>query len=662
MNTTLVGSRTATPPQGVRSQESSKEFDIPELKRQAGLTPFSDRIDIDDQGYSACPFHDGDSDKSFHVIEKEDGCFIGTCFSECGASFDAIDFVKKFDKISTGDALRKIAADTDDDVRPSKKAPSLKKEAASPMTSQKWASLGRAVTDADVAKLAASRPESATPSAKTLNEMGFRIGEMGGQLFLVAPYRMGDTFYTLKSRNIKTKEFLQSNSISQKSLFNIDAVTAGCDIYVVESELDAAVLHENGYVAVSVINAKQKQIEMDVMEKLKMAHRIFIVGDQDAPGQVCMNNIAALLPAEKVYRLSFTDAKDVGELAHKIDGEFETFKDRWESIRTDALASWVVRNVPFVSAIPDTPQIWVIDKLLPYEGFLLITGKYGSMKSMMALLMAKHIEEGTPVFGRKVLGKIPVLYVDKENGRQIVGERRARLGVRDKTVRYWGDWTFEMDTPTLDDPRLAEFAAREKGVIIFDSMQDWLDGSSENDSSEMTAMILKFRHLARLGAGVIVLHHENKNGGPRGSTSIPSGSDMALNVIKAADNVLQLREERFRACGKWEMDIRFNFPPAPENFTCDVLRDGSPNERHKEETADGVEAVRGILTNYHNEHDGAGLNKSQLVGLLDSVGIGRVKAETIMKDGVNKHWTTKAGSRNSILYRLIKWEKDTGVL
>ena len=152
-----------------------------------------------------------------------------------------------------------------------------------------------------------------------------------------------DRFYTLKSRNIKTKEFLQSNSISQKSLFNIDAVTAGCDVYVVESELDAAVLHENGYTAVSVINAKQKQIELDVMEKLKTAHRIFIVGDQDAPGQVCMNNIAALLPAEKVYRLSFTDAKDVGELAHKINGEFETFKDRWESIRKDVLASWVVR-------------------------------------------------------------------------------------------------------------------------------------------------------------------------------------------------------------------------------------------------------------------------------------------------------------------------------
>src|SRR5215469_15248774 len=78
MNIQTVGSsnRIVPPPQGVWSQEK-REFDIPELKRQAGLTPFSNRVEIDDQGYSACPFHDGDSDKSFHVLEKEDG-FIGT--------------------------------------------------------------------------------------------------------------------------------------------------------------------------------------------------------------------------------------------------------------------------------------------------------------------------------------------------------------------------------------------------------------------------------------------------------------------------------------------------------------------------------------------------------------------------------------------------------
>ena len=51
-------------------------------------------------------------------------------------------------------------------------------------------------------RLRASRPNSETPSATTLNEMGFKIAEIRRKTFIVAPYRLGDTFYTLKARNI----------------------------------------------------------------------------------------------------------------------------------------------------------------------------------------------------------------------------------------------------------------------------------------------------------------------------------------------------------------------------------------------------------------------------------------------------------------------------
>ena len=210
--------------------------------------------------------------------------------------------------------------------------------------------------------------------------MGFKIAENYGQVFLVAPYRLGDTFYTLKARNLKTKEFIQQHSVSQKGLFNIDAVTAGCDVYIVESELDAAVLHENGYTAVSVINAKQSQIEPEVLKHLTTkAGRIFIVGDQDAAGQICMDNIKRLLPPEKIHTLSFSEAKDVGELAATLPIDF---KERWDGLTKTALSSWVTRNIPFVADLPDTPQEWIVDRLLPVHGYLLISGK----RSLQAVL------------------------------------------------------------------------------------------------------------------------------------------------------------------------------------------------------------------------------------------------------------------------------------
>src|SRR3984957_8277453 len=177
----------AASPKGVKLQEKAS-YDLQELKRQVGITPFSRRIQISSDGFSACPFHSGDSDKSFHIVQKENGAFIGTCFSECGKSFDAIEFVKKHDDGQTGEAIRKLASLVSENGA----VPTTvlhKPKPASPMTSEAWAKAGRNVSDAAVAKLAASRPHSATPSAATLNAMGFRVAEMHGQVFLAAPYR-----------------------------------------------------------------------------------------------------------------------------------------------------------------------------------------------------------------------------------------------------------------------------------------------------------------------------------------------------------------------------------------------------------------------------------------------------------------------------------------
>ena len=525
------------------------------------------------------------------------------------------------------------------------------------MTAEKWATAGRQVTEADVARLAASRLGSATPSAATLNTMGFRIAEMGGNVFLAAPYRLGNTFYTVKARNLATKAFIQENSVSQKSLFNIDVVKPGCDVFVVESELDAGILHENGFVAVSVINAVQKQIELEVLKKLTTAHRIFLVGDQDAAGQICMDNIAKLLPPEKIYRISFNDAKDVGELAVVIRGSealLGPFKEQWEVLKKDALASWVAHNIPFVSELENEPMQWVVDEILPYGGLVLMSGKYGAQKSLWALFMAAGIEAGTEVFGRKVLRKIPVLYIDRENPKQTIGERRIGMSIPDNAVRYWGDWLEKTDTPSLDDPRLAEFALREKSVIIFDSLQDWLEGANENDVSQMADVMRKFRRLARLGAGVILLHHADKyRSGYRGTTAIPASTDMALKAQKTDDGILEIREERFRMCSSWEMDLKFHFG---EEYTYQVLRDESPDTRKKAETAGELEQVAGVLATHHEANGGKPMNQTQLVTMLKTLGVSKARALEMIAKGVReKKWTPKTGTKNAVLYSLNGW-------
>lgn len=651
MNTTAAPRNSSAPP------SNKPSYDLQALKREVGARPFEQRLHFNEGGFTKCPFHDGDGDTTFHLKMTEEGAVIGTCFSECNKTFDAIDFVKKFDDVQTAEAIRKLAVM----VGEHGEAPNSilhKPKPAVPMTADFWATAGRPVTDADVAVLATSRPHSETPSAATLNAMGFKIASMRGRVYLAAPYRLGDEFFTIKARNITTKEFLNENSVSQKGLFNIDAVQPDRDVYIVESELDAGVLHQEGYIAVSVINAKQKQIEPEVLKKLLHARRIFLVGDQDAPGQICMNNIAQLLPAEKIYRMELPDAKDVGELAVAFKNDeyvLGDFKTQWNGLVKEATASWVARNVPFVSELSTAPQEWIIDRLLPMHGYLLMTGKFGGQKSLTAFYAAGGIEAGTVVFGRKVLRQVPVLYLDRENPEATVADRRKRLGIPENQIRYWGDWTDNMPTPDIDDPRLAEFMIREHGVIIFDSLTDWLQGENENDCSKMSEFSRKFRRLARLGSGVIVLHHDNKNGqGYRGSTAIPAGSDMAVKLAKSeATGIVEIRTERFRMCAAWEMDIKFSFG---EQFLVQVLKDKLADESHKKESDTALNTVASILATYHETNGGAGMSQNNLLSVLHLHGISKAKGLALLTDGFKKDlWTHETGSRNAMLFHLAGW-------
>jgi DNA primase len=281
-----------------------------ELKQRAGVIPFARRLKLVG-GFAACPFHEGDSDQSFHVLRTESGIFIGTCFSECNKSWNALDFVADFDKVSIARAIRRVTAElaiAGDAVQAD-----YEKKDITPMTAAIW-KMGRAVTADDAACLAASRPQSATPSAETLNAVGFKMNTAG---FLCCAYRLGDTFYTVKCRRLTTKDFMQANAVSQHGLFNIDAVSEGCDVAVVESELDVAVLYEQGLTAVSVMYARQRVIEPEVMKKLLTAGRINLVGDNDTAGIECMDAIAKLLPPKKVYRTPLVGAKDIGEVVFK---------------------------------------------------------------------------------------------------------------------------------------------------------------------------------------------------------------------------------------------------------------------------------------------------------------------------------------------------------
>jgi len=80
--------------------------DLQALKHRVDKTPFTKRLKFDGGGFTACPFHVGESRTSAHLVQK-DGSWILTCFSSCGKSWDAINFVKEFDKVEFGECRKR---------------------------------------------------------------------------------------------------------------------------------------------------------------------------------------------------------------------------------------------------------------------------------------------------------------------------------------------------------------------------------------------------------------------------------------------------------------------------------------------------------------------------------------------------------------------------
>jgi hypothetical protein len=302
---------------------------------------------------------------------------------------------------------------------------------------------------------------------------------------------------------------------------------------------------------------------------------------------------------------------------------------------------WVTRHVPRVDQLPRGDQKWVVDDFLPYAGLAMISGKQGSQKSLLAMYLAQCISGRSACFNRRVLvenasvhvdtGTVlaqrigaPVLYLDRENPVAEINKRREKLGILgNQNFRYWGDWELE-HVPDPRDPRLMQFA-KAGGYLIFDSLQQWYGDRNENDNTAMLELMNQFKTLARAGAGVLLLHHNNKplhKGGDsqsRGGTAIVACTDMAIAASKNDEGIVELREDRFRMCAPWEMDYKVDFNythsayPGQSFYAVGVVRDddsAAAARFHKQEQESAAEEKRKA------KYDEATPERNRLVELI----------------------------------------------
>lgn len=168
------------------------------------------------------------------------------------------------------------------------------------------------------------------------------------------------------------------------------------------------------------------------------------------------------------------------------------------------------------------PVPWLTRGFLAQRAVTLMVGDAGTGKSTLALSMAQAVSQGTSFLGSDC-PKHKVVVLDAENGESELHRRIVSLDLRDD-ISIADVTNFSL---TVNLPEIEEFLIKEGnvGLLVLDSARRlWIEGN-ENESGEVSSMLMGIQQLARnFDMSVLLLHHMSKNSTIRGSgawTEVP---------------------------------------------------------------------------------------------------------------------------------------------
>ncbi|MGQ0632644.1 MAG: AAA family ATPase [Sporichthyaceae bacterium] len=191
-----------------------------------------------------------------------------------------------------------------------------------------------------------------------------------------------------------------------------------------------------------------------------------------------------------------------------------------------------------------------LDALAPLEPLLgevlqantlaLLSGKFGTYKSFLALAWSFHLASGRPWNGHAIAEPVPVGYLAAEGAYGI--RRRRDAWVAEHGAIEAGMFTLIGRAANLGTDAGADELTRiveERGLrfLVLDTLHRCTPGLDENQSAEMGAVIARLDRLRdRTGCTVMPVHHTGHQGQrARGSSSLDDDIDTSWVIELAGD-------------------------------------------------------------------------------------------------------------------------------
>lgn len=291
---------------------------------------------------------------------------------------------------------------------------------------------------------------------------------------------------------------------------------------------------------------------------------------------------------------------------------------------------------------------WLIDRVIPVEGFCFIAGAEATGKSFFTLDIAHSLVTGNEWLGKfKVNKQVKVLFIDKENTRRRTQKRLKGLGIENQKdiyrVRY--PEHFELINERADDG-FSDFARSLSrkvkklgiGLVVIDSFTDVLVGN-ENARDDVQKFFDAMRQLFP-SVSILVLHHASKPAAGvmrsssqkfRGSTNITAQLYSGFLVEKVPKSLNEFVFEQTKSGDSEKLNpfiIQLVSETDPENTEKTIVTRLDHNGEIVPEELKTAEAVSAITELFKKTSQ---IGRSDLINLLQGQGISKGTSERAFK-------------------------------
>lgn len=239
---------------------------------------------------------------------------------------------------------------------------------------------------------------------------------------------------------------------------------------------------------------------------------------------------------------------------------------------------FIIKTGKEMMSLKLNPKPYLIDRMIAERAINAITADTGKGKSLLMLIMVKHIASGEKLFGEFETKKKKVLIIDQEMDEDLLAERyQDVIGEAHGNVECLYEQPIALNEPKDYEWLKEAIIGNGYGCLVLDTLTNihTADENSATEMREVNKLLLKL--VTDTGITIIYLHHHRKLGKGEKTSQSSSRGSTEIGAKMSSHLLLESKKDR-GANGEVVLNfivkqVKSRRPESVENMSVDVVFD-----------------------------------------------------------------------------------------